>query len=160
LEYARLNRAYNCFAFVGLATLPFGIGALLYEFGLMNFDERAHGLGWTLSGWAMILGPPIVVGMLGASVYGIRQTVRFRHTGLVVLSVVSIICWGGTMIYMPYSDLPDHPTLDSVMGYVLGIGLGLYIAANLLIPAWWFAMGRRRYVNKANGGIVSEKEVK
>ena len=146
LEYARLNRAYRCFAFLGLVTLPFGIAALLDEFHLINFDAI---VGVRLEGWTIFLGIP---GMLCATIYGIRQTVRFRHPALVVLSVVSIIFWGGMMIYFRY--------FDYVTGYVLGIAFGIYITANIFIPAWWFTMGRRRYRSKANGRIVSEKEVK
>jgi hypothetical protein len=146
LEYARLNRAYRCFAFLGLVTLPFGIAALLDEFHLINFDTI---VGVRLEGWTIFLGIP---GMLCATIYGIRQTVRFRHPALVVLSVVSIIFWGGMMIYFRY--------FDYVTGYVLGIAFGIYITANIFIPAWWFTMGRRRYRSKANGRIVSEKEVK
>jgi len=146
LEYARLNRAYRCFAFLGLVTLPFGIAALLDEFHLINFDAI---VGVRLEGWTIFLGIP---GMLCATIYGIRQTVGFRHPALVVLSVVSIIFWGGTMIYFRY--------FDYVTGYVLGIAFGIYITANIFIPAWWFTMGRQRYRSKANGRIVSEKEVK
>jgi hypothetical protein len=146
LEYARLNRAYRCFAFLGLVTLPFGIAALLDEFHLINFDAI---VGVRLEGWTIFLGIP---GMLCATIYGIRQTVRFRHPALVVLSVVSIIFWGGTMIYFRY--------FDYLTGYVLGIAFGIYITANIFIPAWWFTMGRRRYRSKANGRIVSEKEAK
>ncbi len=146
LEYARLNRAYGCFGFLGVASLPFGLAALLDEFHLMNFDAI---VGVKLEGWTIFLGIP---GMLCATIYGIRQTVRFRHPALVVLSVVSIIFWGGTMIYFRY--------FDYVTGYVLGIAFGIYITANIFIPAWWFTMGRRRYRSKANGRIVSEKEVK
>ncbi len=130
LEYARLNRAYRCFAFLGLVTLPFGIAALLDEFHLINFDAI---VGVRLEGWTIFLGIP---GMLCATIYGIRQTVRFRHPALVVLSVVSIIFWGGTMIYFRY--------FDYVTGYVLGIAFGIYITANIFIPAWWFAVGRWR----------------
>ncbi len=104
LEYARLNRAYRCFAFLGLVTLPFGIAALLDEFHLINFDAI---VGVRLEGWTIFLGIP---GMLCATIYGIRQTVGFRHPALVVLSVVSIIFWGGTMIYFRY--------FDYVTGYV------------------------------------------
>jgi hypothetical protein len=144
-----LNRAYHCFAFLGLVTLPFGLGALLSEFGLMNFDESSHGLGWSLIGWTMVLCIPIFVGMLCATIYGIRQTVRFRHTPLVILSVVSIVCWVETIIFMPFSDLPGHGVLYQVMDYVTGIELGVYIAANILIPTWWFITGRRRYRREA-----------
>jgi hypothetical protein len=139
----RLSRAYRCFGFLGLVTLPFGLAGLLSEFGLMNFDEGSGGVGETLSRWAflvgMLLGLPICAGMLYCTIYGIRQTVRFRHPALVALSAVSIVCGGGTMIYVTMSDVPGHPFLE----YVCDIGGGTYIAANLLIPAWWFVIGRR-----------------
>ena len=38
-----LNRAYGCFAFLGLATLPGGVGTLLYVLHWMNFDEGSTG---------------------------------------------------------------------------------------------------------------------
>jgi hypothetical protein len=39
-----VNRAYGCFAFLGLATLPVGVGALLYVLHWMNFDEAQLGV--------------------------------------------------------------------------------------------------------------------
>jgi hypothetical protein len=95
-----LNRAYRCFAFLGLATLPFGLAALLQAFGLMDFNfvvgTDARGLGQRLTQLALVVslvfGLPIFAGMLYATIYGIRQTVRFPHTALVVLSLVSIVC--------------------------------------------------------------------
>ncbi len=32
-----------------------------------------------------------------------------------------------------------------VMALPLGVAFGIFIAANLLIPAWWFIKDRRRY---------------
>ena len=164
LEYARLNRAYRCFAFLGLVTLPFGLAALLQAFGLMDFNfvvgTDARGVGQRLSQLALVvslvLGGPIVLGMLGATVYGIRQTVRFRHTALVVLSLVSIVCGSGLMILLAILGNGGGPIVE----YAIDIAFGSYITANVFVPAWWFAMGRRRYRSKANGRIVSEKEVK
>ena len=145
-EDALLDRAYGCFGFLGLVTMSFGIAALLSQFGLVNFDEGSHGFGWTLVG-AMLLGPLLLVGMLFASVCAIVLTVKFwRHSALVVLSVVSIVCVGGAMIYISHSDAPNLPHyLDNAVA----IGAAIYIAANILLPAWWFAMGRRRYRSKA-----------
>jgi hypothetical protein len=150
----RLNRAYRCFGFLGLATLPVGLASLLDALGLMNFDmgtigEDVNGAGSILTRWAfvvaMFLGVPILVGMLTATVYGIRQTVRFRHRPLVILSAVSVVCWAGTMIFIPFMDLPGHEVFYHVMDYVLAIALGVYTAANVLIPAWWFTKGRRAH---------------
>jgi hypothetical protein len=43
-DQSLLNRAYGCFAFLGLATLPVGVGALLYLQHWMNFDEGTTGV--------------------------------------------------------------------------------------------------------------------
>jgi hypothetical protein len=152
-EEPLLNRAYRCFGFLGLVTLPLGLAALLQAVGLMNFGmgtigKDSQGVGETLTRWAfaigLFLGLPILGGMLYATIYGIRQAVRFRHPALVVLSVVSIVFWGVTMIYVPMLDVPGHPYLE----YGWDIGGGIYVAANVLIPAWWFSQGRRCYRSK------------
>jgi len=146
---SQLNRAYGCFAFLGLVTLPFGLAALLQTLGLMYLDEGSGGLGEALSGWAyywgILLGGPILLGMLAATAYGIVRTVQFRHLALEVLSVNAIVCGGGTMLLIFAADNASQPLLD----YVIGIGFATYITANLLIPAWWFTTGRRRYRMKA-----------
>ena len=144
---ALLDRAYGCFGFLGLVTMSFGIAALLSHFGLMNFDEGSNGFGWTLVG-GMLLGPPLLVGMLVASVWGIVLTVKFwRYSALVVLSVVSIVCGGGllTVIAIEWDVYPGSSTLTHAMD----IAGGLYIAANVFIPAWWFIKGRRRNRSEA-----------
>src|ERR1700690_966261 len=41
-DESRLNRAYGCFAFVGLATLPVGVGVLLSVLHWMSFDEGTN----------------------------------------------------------------------------------------------------------------------
>jgi hypothetical protein len=139
---ALLNRAYGCFGLLGLVTMSFGIAALLSQFGLVNFDEGSHGSGWTLVG-AMLLGPPLLVGMLFASVCGILLTVKFRrHSALVVLSVISIVCGGGLVIVLA-SEWDAHPG-SPALTHAVDIAGGLYITANVLIPAWWFTKGRRR----------------
>ena len=144
-----LNRAYGGFLFLGLIALPFGLGNLLSVLHLMSFDEGSGGVGEWLSGEAlylgMLLGLPAFVGMIVATLNGIRQTVRFRHTALVVLSGVSIVCGGGLIAVVPntqgWNGGRDLPIVD----YVMGIAFGTYITANVLIPAWWYVKGRRRY---------------
>ena len=144
-EMLGLNRAYACFAFLGAVTLPFGLAALLQKIGVMNFDEGSGGLGERLSGYAyllgMLLGGPVLIGMLVASVYGIVRTLQFRHTALAVLFVNTIVCGGGTILLIILPDRLDNPMLD----YVTGIGFSIYVAANVLIPTWWFLKGRRDY---------------
>jgi hypothetical protein len=86
--------------------------------------------------------------MLVASVWGIVLTVKFwRHSALVVLSVVSIVCGGGllTVIAIERDVYPGSSTLTHAMD----IAGGLYIAANVFIPAWWFIKGRRRNRSEA-----------
>ena len=146
---ASVNRAYGGFLFLGLITLPLGLGGLLSALHLINFDEGSGGVGEWLAGWALYLGIllalPAFVGMIVATWNGIRQTVRFRHRALVVLSGISIVCGGGLIAVVPttpgWNGGPNPPIVD----FGLGTAFGTYIAANVLIPAWWFLKGRRRY---------------
>ncbi len=143
-----LNRAYGCFAFLGLATLPVGVGILLSVLHWMNFDEGSTG-GTLVMLFGMGLAVPLSLGMLGASIFGIAQTVRLRHPGLVVLSVISVVCGGGMIALLPktpvWNGAPDLPIVD----YAIGIAFGIYIAGNVLIPVWWFTLGRRPYRTRA-----------
>jgi hypothetical protein len=138
-----LNRAYRCFAFLGIVTFTIGLLDLLSEFEAANGIVQQWGLLAELAG--MILALPILAGMLYATIYGIRQTARFRHRPLVFLSAVSIIGGGAFMLSIPYWDSPG----DAVTNYLMSLGFGFYIAANILIPAWWFIKGRRHYRSKA-----------
>jgi hypothetical protein len=126
-----------------LTTLPLGLAALLQKLGLMRFD-LGEAFSWAYY-WGILLGGPILIGMLAATAYGIVRTVQFRHLALEVLSVNAIVCGGGTMLLIFAADNASQPLLD----YVIGIGFATYITANLLIPAWWFTTGRRRYRMKA-----------
>jgi uncharacterized membrane protein (DUF485 family) len=129
-----LNRAYGCFAFLGLATLPVGFGLLLDVLHWMNFDEGSTGGTLTML-FGMALATPLAIGMVGASIFGIRQTVRFRHPALVVLSMVSIVCGVGLIVLLPYTPGwnggPDSPIVD----YGMGVAFGIFIAANLTLAA-------------------------
>lgn len=143
-EKSLLNRAYGCFAFLGMATLPVGVGFLLSALHWMNFDEGSNG--GTLSMlFGMVLATPLAIGMVAASIFGIKHTVRFRHPALIVLALVSIICGGGLIVLLPLTPAwnggPDSPIID----YVMSVAFGIYIVANLLIPGWWFFKGRRHY---------------
>ena len=139
----RLNRAYQCFAFLGIVTIPFPLLDLLTQFKAANGIVERWGVLAELV--VMILALPIFAGMVYATIYGIRQAVRFRHRPLVFLSAASIICGGGFMLSIPYWDSPGH----AVTGYLMSLGFGLYMGANILIPAWWFIKGRRHYRSEA-----------
>jgi len=140
-DEVRLNRAYRCFGFLGIVMLPFPLLDLLSEFLSKDIVE-SWGLLAELVG--MLLAFPVLVGVLYATIYGIRQTVRFGHRPLVFLSAVSIICGGGFLLSIPYWDSPRN----AVREYLMALGFGFYIAANILIPAWWFIKGRRQYRSK------------
>ena len=147
-DESRLNRAYACFAFLGLATLPVGLGALLSALHWMSFDEGTNG-GTVSMLFGMALAVPLSIGMMFATVYGIQQTVRFRHRALVVLSIITVVCGGGLIALLPHmpgwNGGPDVPIVD----YGMGAAFGIYILGNISIPAWWFAKGKRLYKSKA-----------
>jgi hypothetical protein len=147
-EKSRLNRVFGCFAFLGLATLPVGVGILLSVLHWMSFDEGTNG-GTLAMLFGMGLAAPLSLGILGASIFGILQTVRLRHPALVVLSAISIACGGGMIALLPKTPVwnggPDFPMVD----YGIGIAFGIYVVANILIPAWWFTRGRRNYRSNA-----------
>lgn len=113
----------------------------------MNFDEGSGTIGETLSGLVMaftlIFGLPTFAAMIGATVYGIARAVQFRHPAMVILSVISMVCGGGVIALLTVLSDRESP-------YAFGAFGGVYIAGNVLIPAWWFAVGRRRF---AQGGL-------
>ena len=137
LEAARLDRAYLCFAFLGLVTLPFVVFDVVDEFGLLNPK--------TLDNWGELfeitLAIPLFLAMVILSVYGIVRTVQIRHPGLVALSAISVVCGGGYMGFALTMLNGGSRVLEDVAAGAFVI----YIAANVLIPGWWFLIGRRRY---------------
>ncbi len=137
-DESRLNRAFGWFAFLGLATLPVDVAYLL---SVMHWVKESDLLGWAeLFGFS--LAGPLLAGMAWASIYGIRQTVRFRHPALIALSAISIVFAivfvGAFIAELEYQDLP-------IVDDGLTVAFGIYIAGNILIPAWWFTRGRRQY---------------
>jgi len=146
-DWSRLNRAYGCFAFVGLATLPVGVGISLSVLHWMNFDEGSTG-GTLAMLFGIGLAPLLFLGITAASFYGIWQTLHFRHPALIVLSVVSI-AGGGLIVLLLNTPAFNGGQNLPMVDYGMGIAFGIYIAANILIPAWWFTKGRRRYRNGA-----------
>jgi hypothetical protein len=93
----------------------------------------------------IFLAIPLFVVMLIVSVCGIVRTVRLRHTALVVLSAIAIVCGGGCVTL----ELTLRGGGGGSLGVVAGIAAGIFLAANVLIPAWWFISGRRDYKSEA-----------
>ncbi len=143
-DESQLNRAYGWFGFLGLATLPVGVGLLL---SVMNWVNDSDWGAWPEL-FGVFLAVPIFAGMVWALIYGIWQTVRFRHPALVVLSLISI-AFLGLMILLPTTPAWDADPVPPILGYEFGISLGIYIAGNILISAWWFTRGRPHYRAKA-----------
>lgn len=145
-DESRLNRAYCGFGFLGLEFLLVGAGYILSATHWFNFDWGI----WPEVFGVSVVGPLFVVGgTVWALINGIGETVRFRHPALVVLSAILITFVAVLIVLLPYasgwSDAPGLPIVD----HVLSVAFGIYIAANILIPAWWFTRGRRRYRAKS-----------
>ena len=111
--------------------------------GFVNLAaDFAAAIAWLIPAICYLGGGTLLIG----SIYGFWQTVRFRHRALIVLSVITIAC-GSSLIVLVRYDGPDLPIVD----YGMGIAFAIYIIANVFIPAWWFAKGRRRYRSRALG---------
>ena len=134
--------------FFGLATLPVGVGILLSVLHWMSFDE-----GSTEGSLVMLFGMvhchAAFCGDPGRYDLWDPADGAARQRALIVLSAISIVCGGGLIVLMPYTPGwdggPDSPMVD----YGMGIAFGIYVTANIVIPAWWFTKGRRRYKGDA-----------
>lgn len=146
---AQLNWTFGYFFFLGLTTLPFGVIALLDALHWVNLEKISSDGEFWIEIFGLTVALPLVLAMLAATIMGIWRTVELRHPALIVLSIVSIICGGGMIALVPYTPVwnghPDVPVVDHTMA----IAFGIYICANVLIPAWWFIVRRPRDKNSA-----------
>ena len=103
-------------------------------------DMKSPGAG---AGYGFVVGMGFVLPSMLALVLAICLTVmRRRHQPIVIFCMLNVLLLSLALIW-------ENDSMEWVYGTV-----------SMLIPAWWFTMGRRRYRSKANGRIVSEKEVK
>ncbi len=129
----QLDFAYACFALLGFTMLAIAAEPFFVD---MKSPGAAAGYGFVVG---MGLGLPSML----ALVLAICLTVmRRRHQPIVIFCMLNVLLLSLALIW-------ENDSMEWVYGTV-----------SMLIPAWWFTMGRRRYRSKANGRIVSEKEVK
>ena len=131
----RLDVAYGCYAYVGLFTLA--LMALLTLASKENLEGYAMGLGGLPA-----LPLPIVL------VTAIVQSARLRRNrGLAVLGLSTLVLVG-VFAVVGITDCCEEGASE----YASYAVLGLYGAVATLVPAWWFAKGRRRYRETALTG--------
>jgi hypothetical protein len=118
----KLDFAYSCFAFLGLA---------LMAINSIQFADKGN-----QEGWGMLLGLwlvlPMVFALLAASVLTV---IARRHAPLVVLCITTFLYLGIAIA----AGLSDR-TLDALTW--------TYGAIVTLAPVWWFTVGRWRNNNK------------
>ena len=74
-----------------------------------------------------------------ALVAAIVMTVKLRHhRALVVLGLSTLIL--PLLIFSVGAS-----SSDALSDYAMNVVLGIYGAGAVLVPVWWFAIGRRRY---------------
>jgi hypothetical protein len=128
-----LNRAYGCYAFIGLTFLVF-----LAIVSAIPQGEAAEGYGMMMG---LSLGVPLVLGSTIAFVAGIVLTLRLQdrwrlHRPLVVVCLTHILFLAGAIGVS--SAIPDEP--GKPLEYALYAMVGIYIAIAVLVPGWWFAI--------------------
>jgi hypothetical protein len=134
----RLNRAYGCYAFIGVTILVFlAIASAIPE------GEAAEGYGMMMG---MSVGAPLMLGSIIAFVAGIVLTLGLhdrwhRHRPLVIVCLTHVLFMAGAI--GASSAIPDEP--GRLLQYALYALVGIYIAIAVLVPGWWFTIGRRKY---------------
>jgi hypothetical protein len=125
----RLDRAYACYAYVGLFT----IAVVAVVSVPVSPPDAREGYGMALVLPATLLPIPVVTAIV--------LTVRLRrHKPLRLL--------GLSTLFLPLLFLAAGVSDDYAVGrfeYVLNVFIGMFGCAATFVPAWWFAVGRRRY---------------
>jgi hypothetical protein len=122
-----IDFAYACFAAFGMALLALWAGPAL------GVPAETIGTIGMLTG----------MGFLLALFCGIALAVWYwRHTSLLLLGLINIAFWAIAFRVLFFSD-PLNPSL------YFQILIGIYVATLILIPAWWFAVGRRHTIHRA-----------
>jgi len=129
------DRAYCCFAFLGLAVM-----AILAEPFVSNESSQ---------GYAATVGLGLPLPMLLAFVVGLYLAVRSQwHWPLVILSLITILFWTftiGSVITESDSESASQKYMEAEDKEAW-----IYAAVSILLPLWWFAIGRWRYKSKTN----------
>ena len=117
----QLDFAYACFALVGLAALAIAAGPFLV-------DMRSTGAG---AGYGFTVGMLLVLPSMLAFVVAICLTVmRRRYRPIVLFCMLNVVLLSLALIWEN----------DSM--------LWIYGTVSMLVPAWWFTVGRWRNKDK------------
>lgn len=122
----RLDFAYACFVFLGLA---------LMAITSIQFADKGN-----REGWGMLLGLSLPLPMLIAFVTAIVLTVKSRHHAPVVVLCLTTILYLGVTAALGLSDRCS----EDACGQALDAAAWTYAAVATLVPAWWFTIGRWR----------------
>jgi hypothetical protein len=111
-----LDFTYKLFLIAGLVTLLI--------FSAIALDPK------NAEGWGMALGPIVGVGGFAALLVGIvRGFWCWRHRPLLLLALSPIL-----------------PVIGGAIGDSAGnIALAIWAATMIMVPAWWFAKGKRQH---------------
>jgi hypothetical protein len=119
----RLDLAYACFAFLGLAVAAFAS---------MTFADKENQAGYGMLSLTLV--PPT----LAAFVAGIVLTVKsWRHRPLVVLCLTTLL-FVGVLVGAGVSDCCS----EGASAKAIGATPWIYGAVAILVPLWWFIVGR------------------
>jgi len=127
----RLDRAYACWAYVGLFTI-----AMTAVVSLPSTEKK--------EGYGMLL---VLPGMLLpiALVAAIVMTVRLRrHRALVFLSRSTLFL---TIVFLAVGI--SDCCAEGLSEYAMNAVVGMYGVGAVLVPVWWFVIGRRHYRDNA-----------
>ena len=128
-----LDRAYACYAYVGLFTI-----ALLYVVTVpVPTPDAREGYGMALVLPGTIFPIAFVVAMV--------QTVRFLHHRPIRLLGLSI----PFLVLLFLAATVSHCCSDNTYEYISDVFLGVFGCYATFVPVWWFAIGRRRYRGRA-----------
>ena len=127
----RLDRAYACYAYVGLFTI-----AMLAVVALPS-TEKKEGYGMAL----VLPGALLPVAFVAAIVMTVRLR---RHRALIFLSLSTLIL---TLVFLAVG-ISDW-SAEGLSEYAVNTVVGVYGAGAVLVPVWWFVKGRRHYRDNA-----------
>jgi len=122
----RLDRAYACYAYVGLFTM-----VVLAVVTLPATEAAREGYGMSL----ILPGTILPIALVAALV----MTVRLRHhRPLLVL--------GLSTLFLPLvCFVVGVSTPEAISEYAMDGVVGIYAVGAVLVPVWWFVKGRWRH---------------
>jgi hypothetical protein len=125
----RLDRAYACYTYVGLFTIAV---LAVVTVPVPTPDAReGYGIALVLPGTLL----PI------AFVAAIVLTVRLRHHKPLLFLGLSTLFLAALFLTVGISDC----CAEGLSEYAVNAVVGMYGTGAVLVPVWWFVIGRRHY---------------